>query len=49
LVGIQISRLSSNADFVRLAPAGHNGLIEKGPRFAEAIRRFMRRTTLAPT
>jgi pimeloyl-ACP methyl ester carboxylesterase len=44
--GIEISRLAPNADFVRLAPVGHNGLIEQGPRYAEAIRQFMRRTTL---
>jgi pimeloyl-ACP methyl ester carboxylesterase len=47
--GIEISRLAPNADFVRLAPAGHNGLIEQGPRYAEAIRQFMRRAAPAPT
>jgi pimeloyl-ACP methyl ester carboxylesterase len=47
--GQEISRLAPNADFVKLVPAGHNGLIEQGPRYAEAIAQFMRRTTPAVT
>ena len=46
--GQEISRLAPNGDF-KLVPAGHNGLIEQGPRYAEAIAQFMRRTTPAVT
>jgi pimeloyl-ACP methyl ester carboxylesterase len=45
--GQEISRLAPNADFVKLVPAGHNGLIEQGPRYAEAIAQFMGRTARA--
>ena len=32
------------ADFVQIAPAGHNGMIEQGRKYAEAIAQFVERT-----
>jgi pimeloyl-ACP methyl ester carboxylesterase len=41
--GIEISRIARNADYVQIAPAGHNGLIEQGRKYAEAIAQFVER------
>jgi pimeloyl-ACP methyl ester carboxylesterase len=45
--GIAISRMTPDADFVSIAPAGHNGLIEAGEQYAAAIDAFMQKTASA--
>jgi pimeloyl-ACP methyl ester carboxylesterase len=35
--GMEISRLASNADFVKVIPAGHNGILEEGKQYSDAI------------
>jgi pimeloyl-ACP methyl ester carboxylesterase len=42
--GVEISRMAPHADFVSIAPAGHNGLIETGEQYAAAITEFMQKT-----
>jgi pimeloyl-ACP methyl ester carboxylesterase len=44
--GIEISQIAPDADFVQIDPAGHNGIIEQGQKYAEAIAQFQRRTAL---
>ncbi|WP_197065343.1 alpha/beta fold hydrolase [Massilia sp. 9096] len=44
--GIAISRMAPDADFVSIAPAGHNGLIEAGEKYAAAIAEFMQKTAV---
>jgi pimeloyl-ACP methyl ester carboxylesterase len=38
--GMEISRLASNADFVKIIPAGHNGILEEGKQYSDAIAEF---------
>ncbi|HWJ93858.1 MAG TPA: alpha/beta hydrolase [Telluria sp.] len=39
--GLQISELAPRADFVKVSPAGHNGLLEEGAQYADAIAQFV--------
>jgi pimeloyl-ACP methyl ester carboxylesterase len=42
--GIAISQMAPDADFVSIVPAGHNGLIESGEKYAAAIDAFVQKT-----
>jgi pimeloyl-ACP methyl ester carboxylesterase len=44
--GIEISRLASVADFVKITPAGHNGLLEEGKQYSDAIAEFVERISI---
>jgi len=41
--GIAISELAGTADFVKVIPAGHNGLLEEGKQYSDAIAEFVER------
>lgn len=45
--GMQMSEMAPHGDFVTIAPAGHNGLIEAGPKYAAAIAQFVEKPRVA--
>lgn len=46
--GMQLCELIRGADFVAISPAGHNGPLEEGAQYAEAISAFVDKTTVLP-
>jgi pimeloyl-ACP methyl ester carboxylesterase len=42
--GVDMSRLIPGAELVRIEPAGHNGLLEEGQQYSDAIARLLART-----
>jgi pimeloyl-ACP methyl ester carboxylesterase len=45
--GLALSEMAPDADFVRISPAGHNGLLEEGGQYAAAIAQFVARVAPA--
>jgi pimeloyl-ACP methyl ester carboxylesterase len=41
--GVRMSEMIKGADFVKITPAGHNGLIEQGGQYADAIAQLVQR------
>jgi pimeloyl-ACP methyl ester carboxylesterase len=42
--GLALSQMAPHADFVKISPAGHNGLLEQGAQYAAAIAEFVAQT-----
>jgi pimeloyl-ACP methyl ester carboxylesterase len=45
--GLALSEMAPDADFIRISPAGHNGLLEEGGQYAAAIAQFVARVGAA--
>jgi pimeloyl-ACP methyl ester carboxylesterase len=45
--GLALSEMAPDADFIRISPAGHNGLLEEGGQYAAAIAQFVARVAAA--
>lgn len=45
--GLELSKIAPNADFVQITPAGHNGVLEEGKQYGDAIASLARQVAPA--